>query len=167
MNLHTPPFQRGLTLVEATMAMLLVSILLVAAMRATASSGLIQSKSSRGSTARLLADGMIAEVTALSYEDPDSTPVFGREGGESTMSKATWDDVDDYDGWTESPPQLRDGTPITELAGWERSVTVQRVNASTPGALSVSETGAKLITVTVSYNRLPVATRTAIRTKAP
>jgi hypothetical protein len=156
-----------LTLVEATIAMVLVSILLVAAMRATAGSGLVQYKTAEQSTGRLLADGLLADIIALSYEDPDSTPSFGPEGGESSMSKGAWDDVDDFDGWTESPPQSRDGTVVTEFSGWQREVSVQRVSPTTPTVLAVSETGAKRITVTVKHNRLVVATRSAIRTKAP
>jgi hypothetical protein len=156
-----------LTLVEATMAMLLVSLLLVAAMRATAGSGLAQYKTAERSTARLLADGLISEITALSYEDPDSTPAFGFESGESSTSKSAWDDVDDFHGWVESPPQFRAGTAMSGLSEWERSVTVERVNASVPSETAQSETGAKRITVTVQRNKLVAATRVAIRTKAP
>jgi MSHA pilin protein MshD len=75
--------------------------------------------------------------------------------------------VDDFDGWTESPPQLKDETVVAELSGWQREVSVQRVSAANPSQLVAGESGAKRITVTIKHNRLIVATRVAIRTKAP
>jgi hypothetical protein len=158
---------RGLTMVEATMAMLLVSLLLVAAMRAAAASGLAQYKTAERSTARHLADGLISEITALSYEDPDSTPVFGIESGESSTSKAAWDDVDDFNGWVESTPQARNGVAMADLNGWQRSAIVHWVSALNPEQPAAGETGAKRITVSVQHNKIVVATRVAIRTKAP
>jgi hypothetical protein len=158
---------RGLTLVEVTMAMLLVSVMLVAAMHATAGSGLIQYKSAERSTGRLLADGLIAEIIATAYEEPDSTPAFGLESGETSLARTNWDDVDDFNGWTESPPLLRSGLGTTLESAWERSVKVERVSASNPTQVVAAETGAKRITVTVRHNRLIVATRVAVRTKAP
>jgi hypothetical protein len=160
-------YRRAFTLVEATIAMLLVSVMLVAAMRATAASGLVQYKAAERATARHLADGLIAEITPLSYEDPDGTPAFGRESGESTTSRSGWDDVDDFDGWTESPPQLLDGTAMDKLSGWQRIVKVERIDAANPSQLAAGDTGAKRITVTVQRNKAVVATRVAIRTKAP
>jgi prepilin-type N-terminal cleavage/methylation domain-containing protein len=158
----------GFTLVEAMMSMLIVSILLVAAMRATGGSGLVQYRSAERTTARLLADGLMNNILALKYEEPTSSPAFGPEGGESTISKVGWDDVDDFNGWTESPPQDADGNVMTDLAGWDRTVLVERLTATTnPWQTVGTETGVKRITVTVHHNGRVAATRVAIRTKSP
>jgi Tfp pilus assembly protein PilV len=155
----------GLTLVEAMMSMVIVAVLLVAALRATGASALAQYKTAERATGRALASGLVNEIVVLRYEDPNGSPVFGREAGESSSSKASWNDVDDFDGWTESPPQYRDGTVMPNLAGWQRTVTVTRINPLNVSQTSVSETGAKQNSVTVKHNGLPVATRVAIRTK--
>jgi Tfp pilus assembly protein PilV len=155
----------GFTLVEAMISMVVVAVLLVAAMRATGASALAQYKTAERVTARALASGLVNEIIVLRYEEPNGTPSFGRESGESGGNKQGWDDVDDFDGWSESPPQYRDGTNMPNCSGWQRTVSVVRVNPMDVTQLSGSETGAKRITVTVKHNGTTIATRVAIRTK--
>lgn len=157
----------GFTLVESVMSMLIVSILLVAAVRATGASGLVQYKTAEKTAARLLADGLMSDITALPYEDPIVTPLFGVEAGETSTSKANYDDIDDFNGWTESPPQDKDGNTIPNFSTWSRSVVVERVNSATPSTVAGAETGAKRITVTVKHNNVVVLTRVAVRAKTP
>ncbi|HEX2973544.1 MAG TPA: hypothetical protein VHP11_14510 [Tepidisphaeraceae bacterium] len=152
---------------EAIMASLVVGFLVVAALNAAGSSGLAQYRASERVTARFLADGLMAEIVALSYEDPRGTILWGREVGETAISKANYNDVDDYDDWQESPPQDRSGSALAELTGWKRTVDVDWVNPTNVGDVSLIETGAKRIRVTVLHNNNVVARRTAIRTKAP
>ena len=76
------------------------------------------------------------------------------------------DDVDDYDGWSGSPPEYKDGTVIPDLDGWARHVTVAWVKATDLSLTSGSETNVKRITVTVTYNDMEVASLTAVRTLA-
>jgi type II secretory pathway pseudopilin PulG len=153
------------TLVEATMSTLIVSILLVCAVQVAGANGLAQYKSAERSTARFLADGLLNDISALPYEDPNLTPLFGRESGETAASKANYDDIDDFDGWSESPPQYRDGSQIPNLTGWRRTVKIERLG---PNDLSVQsiETGAKRITVTILHNNVTVLSRAVIRTRA-
>ncbi len=75
--------------------------------------------------------------------------------------------MDDYNGWSESPPQFADGTAMPNLANWSRSVQVAFVNPTNLSQTSTTETGAKRITVTVTHNGVVVATRVAVRTDAP
>jgi hypothetical protein len=93
--------------------------------------------------------------------------VFGIESGETASSKANYDDVDDFNGWTESPPQDRDGNVMPEFTGWQRSVSVVWVSPTNLSTVSATETGVKRITVTVSKNSVTLATRVAIKVKAP
>jgi|GEM_PF-6598319 len=71
---------------------------------------------------------------------PDVNPIYtGPELPESSSSRADWDDVDDYEGWSASPPQLKDGTPIADYSGWTREVAVAYVDPLDPNGLSASE----------------------------
>ena len=42
--------------------------------------------------------------------------MFGLETGENPATRAAWNDVDDYNGWTESPPQTKSGTVIPDFS---------------------------------------------------
>jgi hypothetical protein len=74
--------------------------------------------------------------------------------------------VDDYHGWSSSPPVEKDGTLLSGLTGWQRSVTVEWVNPDDPGEVKAFETGAKRITVTVSCGNKQVGFLVAIRTNS-
>jgi hypothetical protein len=108
----------------------------------------------------------MTEILQHSYEDPDGSPVFGPEAGETGGTRAAYDDVDDYDGWTATPPQQRDGTAIPKGAGWTREVAVDWVQSNNLTLGSMTDTGVKRITVTVKYNDLVAASLVAVRTSA-
>ncbi|HVT79556.1 MAG TPA: hypothetical protein VHM90_02775, partial [Phycisphaerae bacterium] len=76
-------------------------------------------------------------------------------------------DVDDFNGWSESPPQDRAGNPMQDLAGWSRSVRVDFVSIANPTTVSATDAGLKRITVTVSKNNVPLATRVALKGRHP
>jgi MSHA pilin protein MshD len=159
--------RRGLSLVETVVSCALVGVLLVAAMRSVGASVFSQYRTAERGTGRLLADGLMAEILAKNYKDPGSTPQLGRESGESSTSKANYNDVDDYRDWSESPPQFADGTAMPDLADWRRTVAVDWVDPLDLSETKLWDTGAKRITVTVQHNGVVVATRIAIRTEAP
>lgn len=137
----------GFTIVEASIAVLLVGILLTASIGtvgALAQSRRVQADR-RGGYA--LAEQLMTEIMATAFADPDQTPSFGPETGES--SRALFDDVDDYNGYSASPPTARDGTALTGYTGWTRSVVVAFVNPASPDVVVASST-LKKITVTVT-----------------
>jgi MSHA pilin protein MshD len=158
---HSP----GFSLLEVTVASVLVGVLLVAAMRTIGASAFAQSQAAERATGEFLADGLMAEILGKCYQDPDGNAVFGPEPGEST--KKDFDDVDDYQGWSESPPQFADGTAVPGFDGWTRRVSVVRVDPANPGVTAIGETGAKQITVIVEHRGITVSTRIALRTEAP
>lgn len=71
-----------------------------------------------------LAAQMAAEIRCQAFEDPNTTAVFGPETGESDGTRQYFDDVDDYNGWTATPPKRRDGTVMTEYTGYTQAVVV-------------------------------------------
>ena len=161
------PQRRGFTLIEAMISMVIVAVVILAAVRAAGASARAQYQAAQRAKAQFLATGLIAEVLQASFEEPRGGTFFGRDAGEVAGSKANYNDVDDYHGWTESPPQDRAGAPISTFAGWERAVAVEWVNPDNLAQTSAFDTGAKRVTISVRYNGSLVTTHVGVRTRAP
>lgn len=170
----------GFTLIEAVFSILLVSLMLVAAMRATSASAVAQVHSADNGRGNLLAQSLMSEILVQPYSDPNvNSTKIGPDPGDTTnpATRSKFNDVDDYDGWFESPPQNRDGTVIGSTnpdgsitsfyPGWSRKVSVVWVTSSNLTTPVASETGVKRITVTVSHNNAVIATCVAIRSRPP
>jgi len=156
----------GLGISEAVVSVFVVSFALVAALHAAGGAIVAQAKGAERARARHLADALLAEVASLDYEDPTAVlKLFGPEAGELLSSKANYNDVDDFNGWAESPPRDRTNVALPNLSGWRREVAVARVNPLDPTQAAATDTGAKRVTVTVKRNGVTLATRTTIRTK--
>jgi type II secretory pathway pseudopilin PulG len=151
------------TIVEATIATLVVAVMFVVALNTVGASRLTQYRASQVSRGRLLAESLCAEILRQDYQDPDGTPIFGREADESAVTRAAWDDVDDYEGLSESPPVARDGTVLADTAGWKRTVQVEWVDAADPRQTETTETNVKRITVTALYGNVPQAVLVVLR----
>ncbi len=166
-GLPPPRSRRGFTLVEAAICIVLVGVMLVAALSTVGAARLGERVMTNRSQGQLLAQALIAEILSQAYEEPEIAPQFGTEGPENAPGdRSLWDDVDDYDGWSSSPPEYKDGTPMSVVPGWDRSVSVQWVTPSDLTQVSGSPTGVKRITVTASFNGIPAAELVAIRTEA-
>jgi PKD repeat protein len=108
---------------------------------------------------------LMAEILQTAYQDPvQATPAFGLEPGESATSRAAWNDVDDYNGWTESPPQSKAGNVIPDFSGWTRSVVVEWIDPATLTPTSTANTGIKRITVIAQRGGMTMAKVAAYRT---
>jgi MSHA pilin protein MshD len=148
-------------LVEAVISILIISVMLVAALRTAASSargGQVQQTRCQGPA---LAQRLLEEILSRRYAESDETEAIGPEVGEST--RASFDDVDDYDDYTEKPPCDRDGTPLASLSGWERSVVVRYVDPEDPDVVVRTDAGLKRIEVTAKDPQGRTMTLTALR----
>ncbi len=154
------------SLLEAVVSTLLIGLLLVAAMRTAGSSARASLANAHYAAAVLLAESLMSEVLALPYADPDESPVFGPEGAEETGDRSALDDVDDFHGWSASPPQEPDGTPLAGYEGWRRTVSVEFVNPQDLLQTSAEDKGIKRITVTVEHDGRTLAQLVGIRTNA-
>ena len=134
--------RHGISLVEVIVSTFLVGLLLVASLVSVGASARTTYSATESCDAIYLAQQLIEEITVLPCEDPNQTPIFGMELGESSGSTARTqaDDIDDLKTWTESPPQDRSGNNLPNYIGWTRSVAV------IPGTLSSD----RKITVTVT-----------------
>jgi type II secretory pathway pseudopilin PulG len=158
------PYSRGLTLVETVISLMIVGVMLVAALRTVGASRLSQYRISEYSLGQHLAHRLLVEILEQPYADPNGGAVFGLETGESAATRVDFDDIDDYDGWSASPPQDPNGSWIINDDTWAESVTICRVAANDPLDVQSSDTGAKRITVTITHDDRPVGVLTAIKT---
>jgi len=154
----------GLTLVEVIASTMIVSMMAVATLNALGAATKSSDSIGNRAIAAALADELMSEIVQQPYSDPDGSAVFGRETGESASPRSAFDDVDDYDAWTASPPQFRDGTVIPDRVNWRHSVTILRVSPASPTTTSVTDQGVKRIRVTVEFKNQVLADQTAIRT---
>lgn len=154
----------GLSLIEVVASTLIVGMMTVASLNslgaATRSSDAIGNRA----VAAGLADELLSEILQSPYSDPNQTAVFGRESGEPSGPRSAFDDLDDFNGWNESPPQYRDGSVIPNRTNWRQKVTITRVIADTPNQSTGSDQGVKQIRVTIEYENEVLADQIAIRT---
>ena len=148
------PIRPGFALVESVVSVLLVGLLLVAALKSVGASKRREADTVSRLLGQQLAGALMNEILLQAYREPETggAPVFGSEPGESTGHRTLFDDVDDYVGWTSSPPKDRSGADIPGLTGWTHSVSVIWADPTTLGSTASINTGLKKITVTVTKN---------------
>ena len=174
--------RRGLTLVEAALSTVLVGTMLVVALNTVGASRLGQVKTADQRQGNLLAQALMSEILQQDYLEPDAggtdifvlekagltliktPPALGPDTGETDGTRSAFDDVDDYNAWSASPPEDKQGTPLSNLDGWARSVVVETMNPALPTQPLGTDRGIKRITVTVTRNSVPAAELVAIRT---
>ena len=144
-----PNRRGGFTLVEVVISFLVVGIMLVAALNMVGGVFRNYAITQERQQAYCLISELMAEILQARYEDLNDPPTFGLEAGESSTPRTGYDDVDDYDGWSVSPPQARDGSIMPNSEGWTRVVRVWWVNTLDPKTETGSETGLKKIEVEV------------------
>ena len=117
----------GFSLIEAIFAVLLVGLAIAALVGANAAFTRANGAGVDISTAEFLLE-QIKELTAtLPVVDPESeTATFGAEEGSVDL----YDDLDDFDGASFSPPIDIDRTSLTDFGAFTQQVTVQNVSAS-------------------------------------
>ena len=142
--------ERGFTLVEGLIAIVIISLALVALLAANSAFTMANGAGVELSTAEFLVE-QIREMTAtLDVIDPEAgAATFGAEEG----SLADYDDLDDFDGCTFSPPVDARRQTLPDFAAYSQQVTVQNVNPSNFEQV-IADHGSDFvrISVSVSYN---------------
>ncbi len=154
----------ALTLIEVVASTMIVGFMAVAALNALGAATKSANSIGNRAVAAGMADELMSEIMMQLYSDPDGSPIFGHESGESTNVRSAFDDVDDYDDWNASPPQYRDGTNIPDRTSWRQRVTVTYVVPTTLTQTSATDQGAKRIRVQIEYQNQVLAEQYAVRT---
>ncbi len=150
-------------MVESAISIVVVGVMLVAALNTISASAMGRSSMNDRARGQLLAMHLMSEILQRNYEEPVDPVAFGPESSESGGSRALYDDVDDYHGWTATPPESMNGIAMPDLNGWERGVVVEFVDPNDLTSVQLVDLGVKRITVTVKKNNAEVATMVAIR----
>lgn len=160
MTTSAPESQRGFTLVEAVVTMVVISIAVLAVGQALAFAFSRQSDGLWQAKAVALAESYMEEILARRYDE--AAPVGGvppcapaavpcSAAGSDGESRARFDDVDDYHGLDEQPPLDVDGNPRSDYASYRVQVSVVYADAAQVAALGLDDpSDAKLITVRVT-----------------
>ncbi len=119
------PAPRGFTLAEVVVSVTVVSLAVVAGLTTFGAFARGAAADRETAVATELAAQLAAEIRAQAFEEPVGTAGFGPEPGEADGTRCYFDDVDDFDGWTASPPMQRDGTVMTDYADYSQEVAVQ------------------------------------------
>jgi MSHA pilin protein MshD len=138
-------------LIEVAVSTLIVGVVLSASMMAYGQAARFRYRSSLTETAALLAHDLVSEAIARPYKDPEGQGTgTGPEAGETGANRLLFDDVDDYNGWSESPPKARNGSTIPGVTNFTRSVVVSFVDPETLAPSGGVDQKLKMVVVTVS-----------------
>ncbi|MBT4863611.1 MAG: hypothetical protein HON53_00635 [Planctomycetaceae bacterium] len=158
-----PNNRRGLSLIEVVVSTLLVGLVLVTSMKTVG--GVIRTwqVSEEQHDGMALAVELMTEVLQARYiEEGGSDKFLELETGESATDRSAWDDTDDYDDWSASPPKSKDNTSLTDYTGWTRAINVQKVHSNDPTSAlndNADDQGLRKITITVTA---PDSTQTVL-----
>lgn len=156
--------RRGLTLVEAVLSVAMTSILILMSLSSMGSIAKARQVATQGYQGTMLAEQLMTEICQNVYIDPNNGTALAPATNEKSnpASRNLFVGVGNYNGWTESPPQYKNGTTIPNFTGWTRTVAVAYINPSTM-AVNITDLGVMRITVTVTDPRGSVTTLVGLR----
>jgi MSHA pilin protein MshD len=159
--------RRGFSLLEVVISLFLVGTVMVVALEALTAATRGRAHNGNEAQAALLAHALLQEILDQPYLEPDDTAAFGPETGETTGgTRAAFDDVDDYQGWSASPPEAKDGTDLPLSNDWTRKVAVQWVQPNSITVNSPTDGGLKQVLVTVQHKGATLAQVSMVLTKS-
>lgn len=144
---------RGFTLIEVTMAILLIGVISVVLAGFYSVLFNVPVEIVVKNKANNLASAAIEDIKCRDWEDPAGPGPLGIDAGENAANKTTFDDIDDFNGYTESPPRYMDGTVMPGMSGFSVNAAVSYVDDNLN--VSAAATDRKRVTVTVKKNNVP------------
>jgi prepilin-type N-terminal cleavage/methylation domain-containing protein len=120
--------KNGFTLIEVLIAILLVGFAIAALISANGALTQANGAGIELSTAEFLIEQIRELTTVLPVIDPTTgTTTFGPETSETL---ASYDDIDDFNGASFSPPISADRNSLNDLSAYTQQITVQNVSES-------------------------------------
>ena len=155
-------FPKGFTLIEIMIATILVGLAVTALVVANNAFTQSNGASVELSTAEFLIEQIRELTTLVAVRDPQTTTItFGPE----ESSVANYDDLDDFDSASFSPPINITRSQLNDLSAYTQRITVQNVNASNfEQVVSDHSSPFVRITVDILYNSRQISTASWLRT---
>ncbi|HRK31656.1 MAG TPA: hypothetical protein PLD59_11305 [Tepidisphaeraceae bacterium] len=154
--------RRGFTLIEAALATIIVGTGVLAAVELFGVCAKQNMHGTHSTVAIMLSTNVQEAMGLLSFRDPQlGGATFGPETGETL---ASYDDLDDFNNLTLSPPIDANRQPIAELGQYSQLITVRPVypnqlssnsNDASPTISTSTDTGAMRVRVRVMYRPSP------------
>jgi prepilin-type N-terminal cleavage/methylation domain-containing protein len=120
--------QEGFTLIEVLIAMLLIGLAIVSLISANGAFTQANASGAELSTSEFLIEQIRELTTMLPVIDPNTgTATFGPEASETL---ANYNDLDDFNGASFSPPISADRNTLADLSAYTQQITVENVSAS-------------------------------------
>ncbi|GAB5407271.1 MAG: hypothetical protein Aurels2KO_55020 [Aureliella sp.] len=142
--------RKGLSLIEVVVSTVIVAFIVSASMQTVATAVLTRTRTAELQLGPSLARGLMCEILQTPYTDPEGFGgAIGLDPGEGSTNRLSFDDVDDFHGWSSVSPVHPDGTGMPIGAGWQRQVTVEFLDPST-FTVTATDMGLKRIGVTVT-----------------
>lgn len=147
--MHVRAFHsRGFTLIEAAMTTAIIGIAFVAVLELYTACTKQNRYASNSTVAMMLAQHTQEMLIGLPFADPNPlSAVFGAETGESL---AGFDDIDDFNGMSFSPPIDASRQTLPELSQYTQTISVTNANPDQPSAAG-SAGSALRVSVVISY----------------
>ena len=162
MSIVNRQLNSGFSLIEVLIAIVLVGLAIVSLIAANNSFTQANAAGRDLSTAEFLIEQIRELTTLLPVVDPNTgASTFGPEVGETL---AGYDDLDDFDGASFSPPISSDRDILNDFAAFSQQVTVENVNAADfEQVVSDHSSFFVRVTVKVSLNSEEVSSTSWIR----
>ncbi len=136
----------GFTLLEVLVATILVGIAVASLIAASGAFTQVNAAGINASTAEFLLEEIRELTISLAVVDPETgTDTFGVESGETLVS---YDDLDDFDGVTFSPPIDINRLQLSDFSAFSQVISVENVSTSDL-RVTVGEHLSPLVKVTV------------------
>lgn len=140
--MRRPRAQRGATLIELVVSMVIISISVSSLMMLVSNTALHSADPMIRVQAVSIARAYLEEILSQPMTDPSGTDTGGAESGET---RASYDDVNDYDGLADTGGAVdQHGNIISGLEGYNVSVSVS--------AATLNGSPAQRIAVAVSFD---------------
>lgn len=163
-NMKAVGKEQGYTLIELLVSIVVLAFALLSLIQLFANLSMHQVHAQYRTTATLLAQELIEEISSKRFDERlikagGQWSSTGVDAGESSINRTTFDDVDDYNGWSESLGAPYNGYSRTATVGY---VTDDLVSAGTRASnykrvtVRVFQSGnqyAELVTVISPVNR--------------
>jgi prepilin-type N-terminal cleavage/methylation domain-containing protein len=158
--------RRGFTLIEATISLVIVSVVAVAGLSAVSVARKSRTSINDMILARMYADAVMTEILSKRYRDAlEPNNPLGPDSSDDVLGLWTRlaDDVDDYDGHTITPVSDANMRPLSD-GQWGAGIGVSWVDANDPTQIVSEESGVKRITIAIFKGDRIVFRAMALRT---